>query len=380
MKQIPTESQTSFSFSSTSSSPSSVSSSSNNSLLSFMNRYNLRSSPRRPVTDHETESLNSRRPPPYQIPQRPLASRSRIPSLREINVNSSSIPQLYSRSSSVNDVNGIEVDVSVTVPSVPSVQESASAQDYISDLPDSSSLSPSQPSGAESRLTSTVSYDCSICMEVIAVTDIEYLPCFHYFHKHCIQRASVRSRNCPVCRHPLDGESQLQSDNTFIDLTSSNTPNNTNVQRIGITSTTEQQSLDTSSLSLTQLSQQQISNRSIVESSATNADTSRHTMSIAPHSTASQSSSTQRNPTNTSRRDRNRSNAPRNLLPNNSRYRGNNYTDEMISHLLDYVDRYLPLNVRGWELVAEELNRVYTNIIRDADSVKKKFQKIYLTK
>lgn len=60
--------------------------------------------------------------------------------------------------------------------------------------------------------------------------------------------------------------------------------------------------------------------------------------------------------------------------------RGSAYTERMVSDLLDLVALYLPLNSDAWEQVAADLNNLYPGTVRDADSVKKKFQNVYLTK
>ena len=84
---------------------------------------------------------------------------------------------------------------------------------------------------------------------------------------------------------------------------------------------------------------------------------------------------------NNSSRNASRSNrSPRRVANNGTRNRGRNFTDDMISNLLDYVDMYLPLNSSGWELVSNALNVKYPETKRDGDSVKKKFQSLYQTK
>lgn len=43
---------------------------------------------------------------------------------------------------------------------------------------------------------------CTICIEDI-LTDIEYLPCAHSFHKECIDEWIKTNNTCPICKIPI---------------------------------------------------------------------------------------------------------------------------------------------------------------------------------
>lgn len=43
---------------------------------------------------------------------------------------------------------------------------------------------------------------CTICIEDI-LTDIEYLPCAHSFHKECIDEWTKTNNTCPICKIPI---------------------------------------------------------------------------------------------------------------------------------------------------------------------------------
>lgn len=44
---------------------------------------------------------------------------------------------------------------------------------------------------------------CSICMDIILVSDLQILRCAHFFHIECIRRWSLEQSTCPECRTPL---------------------------------------------------------------------------------------------------------------------------------------------------------------------------------
>lgn len=44
--------------------------------------------------------------------------------------------------------------------------------------------------------------NCIICIEDI-LTDIEYLPCAHSFHRNCINEWMESNNTCPICKIPI---------------------------------------------------------------------------------------------------------------------------------------------------------------------------------
>merc|ERR1711998_702556 len=50
---------------------------------------------------------------------------------------------------------------------------------------------------------------CSICMEDFEVGSVvRTLPCFHTFHKDCVDKWLKRQLTCPNCKHPVDATAQ----------------------------------------------------------------------------------------------------------------------------------------------------------------------------
>ena len=41
---------------------------------------------------------------------------------------------------------------------------------------------------------------CSICLETVSKTNVEWLPCCHSFHKTCIDKWLEKKHSCPTCR------------------------------------------------------------------------------------------------------------------------------------------------------------------------------------
>ena len=41
---------------------------------------------------------------------------------------------------------------------------------------------------------------CAICLAHISLNELEVLPCAHSYHRRCIQRWTMQSQTCPVCR------------------------------------------------------------------------------------------------------------------------------------------------------------------------------------
>jgi hypothetical protein len=60
--------------------------------------------------------------------------------------------------------------------------------------------------------------------------------------------------------------------------------------------------------------------------------------------------------------------------------RGPNFTLVEINHMLDIIEKHLPLGGEMWEQVAAEHNMVYGENERDSTSLKKKFQDLYKKK
>lgn len=47
---------------------------------------------------------------------------------------------------------------------------------------------------------------CAICMEDFNAGDEwRTLPCFHRFHKACVDQWFRRQGNCPICKHEVSG-------------------------------------------------------------------------------------------------------------------------------------------------------------------------------
>jgi hypothetical protein len=46
--------------------------------------------------------------------------------------------------------------------------------------------------------------ECSICIQPVNDEDINFLPCFHYFHVSCIQKWLQIKRLCPLCKTAVD--------------------------------------------------------------------------------------------------------------------------------------------------------------------------------
>uniref|UniRef100_A0A1I8MYF8 RING-type domain-containing protein n=1 Tax=Musca domestica TaxID=7370 RepID=A0A1I8MYF8_MUSDO len=44
---------------------------------------------------------------------------------------------------------------------------------------------------------------CPICFEVMESRDMNYLPCMHALHDHCLTRLKTHSKKCPKCRAPF---------------------------------------------------------------------------------------------------------------------------------------------------------------------------------
>eukprot|EP00931_Biecheleriopsis_adriatica_P106175 TRINITY_DN80681_c0_g1_i1.p1 TRINITY_DN80681_c0_g1~~TRINITY_DN80681_c0_g1_i1.p1 ORF type:complete len:387 (+),score=113.58 TRINITY_DN80681_c0_g1_i1:90-1250(+) len=61
---------------------------------------------------------------------------------------------------------------------------------------------------ASSEDTSSAARTCSVCFEEFAVgQELRVLPCFHRYHKGCIDPWLREHRDCPVCKHPVSDPS-----------------------------------------------------------------------------------------------------------------------------------------------------------------------------
>mmetsp|Transcript_63051 Transcript_63051/g.159667 ORF Transcript_63051/g.159667 Transcript_63051/m.159667 type:complete len:110 (+) Transcript_63051:651-980(+) len=48
----------------------------------------------------------------------------------------------------------------------------------------------------------TADHQCSVCLERFAQgEELRVLPCFHRFHRECVDRWLRGSQECPVCKH-----------------------------------------------------------------------------------------------------------------------------------------------------------------------------------
>ena len=54
--------------------------------------------------------------------------------------------------------------------------------------------------------------ECPICLMDIEEDDVETLVCSHYFHKNCIMRWVHQNNSCPICRHRVIDEEELQQE------------------------------------------------------------------------------------------------------------------------------------------------------------------------
>ena len=68
-------------------------------------------------------------------------------------------------------------------------------------------------------LNSTIPKECAICLMDIEEEDIETLICSHYFHKNCIMRWVHQNNSCPICRHRIIEEEELEQQTQEQELT-----------------------------------------------------------------------------------------------------------------------------------------------------------------
>lgn len=46
--------------------------------------------------------------------------------------------------------------------------------------------------------------ECAICLDPLNSSKaVEFAPCAHAFHKHCLRAWKKRKPVCPMCEHPL---------------------------------------------------------------------------------------------------------------------------------------------------------------------------------
>lgn len=52
---------------------------------------------------------------------------------------------------------------------------------------------------------------CTICLDDFKAGDLQRtLPCFHRFHKSCVDRWLATQGECPICKHRVsDGDSEM---------------------------------------------------------------------------------------------------------------------------------------------------------------------------
>lgn len=76
-------------------------------------------------------------------------------------------------------------------------ENKGASADTIANLPVYEYRKPDRPESEDMR-------SCSVCLEDFAAAEVlRTLPCFHRYHKDCIDEWLLRDATCPVCKHAV---------------------------------------------------------------------------------------------------------------------------------------------------------------------------------